>query len=52
MSLAVPGMYLYWPMDNTGTAHATDYSGNGRHGTVSGASVGENLPTVPAGQRG
>jgi hypothetical protein len=49
MSRAVPGMYLYWPMDNMGTAHATDYSGNGRHGTVSGAVVGENPPPCQPG---
>jgi hypothetical protein len=51
--LAVPdGLFLYWPMDNTGTAHATDLSGNGRGGTVTGAAVGANPPTRPAGRKG
>jgi hypothetical protein len=51
--LSVPtSLYAYPPMDNTGTAHATDLSGNGRHGTVSGAVVGANPPIRPAGRRG
>jgi hypothetical protein len=51
-ALAVPGAYFYWPMDNTGTAHATDLSGNARTGTITGAVVGANPPVRPAGRKG
>lgn len=50
---AVPdSLYFYWPMDNTGSAQATDFSGNGRNGTITGAIAGENPPTRPAMRRG
>jgi hypothetical protein len=52
LAYAMSSLYLYWPMDNTGTAHARDYSGNGRDGTISGAILGENPPIRPAGRRG
>jgi hypothetical protein len=47
--MAVPGMYLYWPMD---LATGTDFSGNGRDGTITGAIAGANPPTRPAGRKG
>jgi hypothetical protein len=49
---AVAGAHLYWPMDDTGTAHATDFSGNGRNGTITEAVVGANPPVRPAGRAG
>jgi hypothetical protein len=50
--LAVPP-FLYWPMDTTGAAQALDFSGNGRHGTLSGgAGAGANPPIRPAMRRG
>lgn len=51
-AMAVPGMYLYWPMDDTGAAHALDFSGNARDGTISGAVVAANPPIRPCGRRG
>jgi hypothetical protein len=44
--------YLYWPMDSTGAAHALDFSGQGRNGTISGAIEGENPPIRPCGRKG
>ncbi len=49
LTMAIPGMRLYWPMDRIGAAHATDYRGNGRSGPISGAIEGENPPVRPAG---
>jgi hypothetical protein len=47
--MAVPGMFLYWPMD---LATGTDFSGNARNGTITGAVAGENPPSRPAGRKG
>lgn len=50
---AVPsGLMLYWPMD-TGTSSCIDFSGNGRTGTVTGATASSNPPPVrPSGRKG
>lgn len=47
---AMAGAYLYFPMD---LGNASDYSGNGRTGTVNGAVLAENFAaTRPAGRMG
>jgi hypothetical protein len=51
--MKAPGMYLYWPMDDSGVAHATDYSGNARHGILTNGPVRAVNPAVrPAMRQG
>lgn len=52
LGLKSGNLHLYWPMDSTGAAHALDFSGNARNGTIAGAVEFANPPTRPCGRRG